>query len=472
VQVHLAVPFARVVRSMAPRPALLASFLCETVLNDYSFDTLQFVLDRVDLHLSGEAVSQAAAHAPHGAEPYFSVATRPQHAYEEAIFNAKNAVADHYQAPAAAAAAAASLRPTTASHASASGPGDERGGHAYAPSGFWRSSVRGDIPVASYAATPAEAARGPYSVCHRFVSGRYCFVRVDCTAVGDVRIVLSAPTDGKHPASAYGWHPLEVVLTRQETLAFVANHCASTHKGAVYRTPPKFADNVELLAPSYRHELYSVLLSSLALDEAVLTAQLGLLAPPPSLYTGPESRRPAAAAPAVVASTTAASVGARQRTPTPQLDEDASFAHVSPDDDFQYRRLGYDPDIYAVLDDHLRHVDAGTDRGRPAHAQVLRHDGMDGATAAVAAAVVGGETRLSPRHVPHSHTHLPPPARSLLRARGSCACASPWPWPSITRGRAPPAASAGPWAARCAPGSSRNSPRWRAPPRGAWKAPR
>ena len=85
----------------------------------------------------------------------------------------------------------------------------------------------------------------------RFVSGRYCAVRINMTGVGDFCVVLSAPTDGKYSSMAYHWPPLDITLTKHEVLAFVAEYCMPQNN-AVYRTPQRFRGNVELLSPMYR----------------------------------------------------------------------------------------------------------------------------------------------------------------------------------------------------------------------------
>ena len=40
--------------SLLLRPALLAAFLGEIIMNSFSPDTVQYVLNRIDLHMPGE----------------------------------------------------------------------------------------------------------------------------------------------------------------------------------------------------------------------------------------------------------------------------------------------------------------------------------------------------------------------------------------------------------------------------------
>jgi hypothetical protein len=238
----------------------------------------------VDLHLPGEAVSQYAVGC--GVSAHVAVKAVRQEGCEEVVHGARNRVARSYIPPndpadykAAARASgpvSANGQASTSANANANAhisDSDGRGATAgttsvpYEAAGFWRAGLHNDLPVASYAATPSEAARGPCYRRHRFVSGKFCSVRVDNTAVGDLRIVLSAPENGKYgQAVAYDWHPLDIYLTKQEVAAYVACYCASEEEEGVYSVPSKFRGNVELLAPSHRQELCELLLSAVVLD--------------------------------------------------------------------------------------------------------------------------------------------------------------------------------------------------------------
>ena len=112
---------------------------------------------------------------------------------------------------------------------------------------------------------------------NRFVSGHYCSVLINMTGVGDFVVLLSTPTDGKYPNNVYRWIPLEIILTKHEILAFVAQDCLQQNH-AVYRIPHRFRGNVEILAPIYRQELCDFLLSAIALDAMLMDKELGVLA--------------------------------------------------------------------------------------------------------------------------------------------------------------------------------------------------
>ena len=212
---------------MSTRPALLAAFLCEVVINEFSFDTIQFVLDRVDLHLPGEAVAPPPGadsscpvyatyvchtssssilstnyllkYPPHPLnkpssslltpssqplDPTFStgnspiaIAAHPKKRWEDIIHGPNNHVADSYQAPPAPPPYTTSMQidSNKASSSSSAAVAATTSSHKplpptdipYQAAGFWRSSLVGDNPSAAYASTPAEAARGPYYRRHR-----------------------------------------------------------------------------------------------------------------------------------------------------------------------------------------------------------------------------------------------------------------------------------------------------------------
>lgn len=158
----LVIPMENIFEAMAEhRPLLLASFLGEIIANKLSVDSMQFILDRVDMSLPGEGFEIPFKKGPKiGTE-----LTR------------------------------------------------------------WRAAFPLEFPVATFLRHDDELFRGPPYCCHRFIAGKYFHCRFTFSASDDIKIVLSSPTDGNFWGHKYEGTPVVVKLTRDELRVFVAKIC-------------------------------------------------------------------------------------------------------------------------------------------------------------------------------------------------------------------------------------------------------
>jgi hypothetical protein len=244
-QINLSIPFKHIIQSLLVKPILLSSFLLEVILNRFSYNTIQWVLNHVDLHLPGE--DQGGIDHDRNGDSCAEIGIAGDERMMQKALHARTA---HTLPP---------LYPEISTLESRD-PHRPKGG-------FWRHSLWSEITVATYAYTAERALRGPLNTFHSFVSGQYCSVRIDTTAIGDINLTLAPPTNGKfelYAMQSNGEGVLELFITREELLVFIAKSCMK--KSSLLS--PCFLDNIDILAPLYEEDLHRFLLSSIVIHNS------------------------------------------------------------------------------------------------------------------------------------------------------------------------------------------------------------
>lgn len=237
--INLFIPFKHIIQSMLVKPILLASFLLEVILNRFSYNSIQWVLNHVDLHLPGE--NQGVIDHDRKGESYEVIGRDGDERMMQKALHLRTA---HVLLP---------LYSDTMS---------EDMGLPWLKGCFWRQSLWSEITVASYAYTTGRALRGPLNTFHSFVSGQYCSVRINVTAIGDINLTLAPPSNGKFELYAMQGDEesvLEIFITREELLLFITNSCMKITS----LLSPCFLNNINILALFYEEDLYRFLLSSI-----------------------------------------------------------------------------------------------------------------------------------------------------------------------------------------------------------------
>jgi hypothetical protein len=244
-QINLSIPFKYIIQSLLVKPILLSSFLLEVILNQFSYNTIQWVLNHVDLHLPGE--DQGVINDGRNGDSYAEIGVAGDERMMRKALHARTAYA---------------LPPSYPETSTSESLGQHR-----PKGGFWRQSLLREVTVATYAYTAERALRGPLNTFHSFVSGQYCSVRMNTTAIGDINLTLAPPTNGKFELYAMqgdGERVFELFITREELLVFVAKCCMK--KSSLL--PPCFLGNMDILAPLYEEDLHRFLLSSIIIHDS------------------------------------------------------------------------------------------------------------------------------------------------------------------------------------------------------------
>ena len=88
-------------------------------------------------------------------------------------------------------------------------------------SSFWRDSFLGNEPMPRYLSRDDSRFRGPVYCGHRFVCGIYISTRFFVTGLGDLRLLLTEPTDDDFRFHRYTGPMLTINFSRDELRAFV-----------------------------------------------------------------------------------------------------------------------------------------------------------------------------------------------------------------------------------------------------------
>lgn len=269
--INVSIPFKHIIQSMLVKPVLLSSFLLEIIMSRFSYDSIQWVLNRVDLHLPGEGegvMNHSGRDIVRGQrdEEVGRGRDGDDGMMQKALHHrtAETLPFLYHETP-------------TEGEASAGVQGLQGQGQGLVwpkggSSSFWRQSMWSEVTVASYAYTTGRALRGPRNTFHSFVSGQYCSVRINVTAIGDISLTLAPPYNGKFEGYSMQGQgqggketppPLEIFITREDLLVFIAKSCVKNNSFL----SPYFLCNIDILLPSHQEALHSFLLSSIVIHK-------------------------------------------------------------------------------------------------------------------------------------------------------------------------------------------------------------